>query len=252
VTRIKICGLTNDVDARHAAVCGAQFLGFVLAASPRRADPSEVAHWLPAIRRAFPAVRVVGVFVRPSAADVAEAVARLRLDLVQVHGMEHAAGVAAQFAADLASPRPLILAAGPEALVRAAAVRPWAVLADRVGPTGEGGTGVPLDWAGLAEGLPAGLQRAEEPSGPAETTTAAGVASPGPPARIEAAPCPPRLFLAGGLEAGNVAEAMRVVRPWAVDASSCLEMSPGRKDPAKVAAFCDAVRIADGGSRRGS
>jgi phosphoribosylanthranilate isomerase len=48
-----------------------------------------------------------------------------------------------------------------------------------------------------------------------------------------------------------VAEAIRVVRPWAVDASSRLEMAPGRKDPAKVAAFCEAVRVADGaGSRR--
>ena len=214
MTRIKICGLTDEADARHAAACGAQFLGLVLAESPRRADVSEAARWLPAIRREFPAVRVVGVFVRPSAVDVAEAVDRLGLDLVQVHGVEHAV--------EFALPRPLILAAGPESLARAVAARPWAILADRVGPKGAGGTGAPLDWTALAAGLPDGLRIAEEP----------------------------RLFLAGGLDAGNVAEAIRVVRPWAVDASSRLEMAPGRKDPAKVAAFCEAVRVADRGAPR--
>lgn len=215
MTRIKICGLADEVDARHAAACGAQFLGLVLAESPRRADLSEVARWLPAIRYEFPAVLVVGVFVRPSVAEVAEAVDRLGLDLVQVHGVE--------YAAELALPRPLILAGGPESLARAAAARPWAILADRVGPRGAGGTGTPLDWAALAAGLPDGLRRAEEP----------------------------RLFLAGGLDAGNAADAIRIVRPWAVDASSRLEIAPGRKDPAKVAAFCEAVRVADGaGSRR--
>ena len=215
MTRIKICGLTGEGDARHAAACGAQFLGLVLAESPRRADVSEAARWLPAIRREFPAVRVVGVFVRPSAVDVAEAVDRLGLDLVQVYGVE--------YVAEFPLPRPLILAAGPESLARAAAARPWAILADRVGPTGAGGTGTPLDWAALAAGLPEALRLAEEP----------------------------RLFLAGGLDAGNVAEVIRVVQPWAVDASSCLEFAPGRKDPTKVVAFCEAVRVADAaGSRR--
>jgi phosphoribosylanthranilate isomerase len=234
MTRIKICGLTSEGDARHAAACGAQFVGLVLAESSRRADVSEAARWLPAIRREFPAVRVVGVFVRPSAAEVTEAVDRLGLDLVQVHGVEYVAPGAAQRVAPctaehaeedawgFASPRPLILAAGPESLARAAAARPWAILADCVGPKGAGGTGTPLDWAALAASLPDGLGRAEEP----------------------------RLFLAGGLDAGNVAEAIRVVVPWAVDASSRLEITPGRKDPAKVAAFCEAVRVADRGAPR--
>jgi phosphoribosylanthranilate isomerase len=208
MTRIKVCGLTNEADARHAATCGAQFLGLVLAESPRRADLAEAARWLPVIRREFPAVQAVGVFVQPSAAEIAEAVDRLGLDLVQVHGVKNPA--------EIASPRPLILAGGPDALVNAVAARPWAVMADQEGASGAGGTGIPLDWAALAEGLPAGL----------------------------------RLFLAGGLDAGNVAEAIRIVRPWAVDASSRLEIAPGRKDPAKVAAFCEAVRAADGAARR--
>jgi phosphoribosylanthranilate isomerase len=209
VTGIKICGLTREDDARHAAACGAGFLGLVLAESPRRADMTRAVRWLPAIRREFPAVRFVGVFVRPSAVEVSEAVERCGLDLVQLHGVDHPE--------ELASPRPLILAAGPESLAHAAAARPWAVLADRVGPGSAGGTGLPLDWAGLVADLPPEL---------------------------------PRLFLAGGLDAANVGEAIRVVRPWAVDASSRLEITPGHKDAAKVRAFCEAVRTADGATAR--
>jgi phosphoribosylanthranilate isomerase len=243
VTRIKICGLASEADARYAAACGAQFLGLVLAESPRRADVAEVADWLPAIRRKFPAVCVVGVFVRPSNAEVSEAVHRLDLDFVQVHGVENAEA--------LALPRPLVLAAGPESLTRAAAARPWAVLADRMGPTGAGGTGTPLDWAGLVSVLPAELQRGEASKGSIDDVAVARVADPGARCDLEGAPGSPRLFLAGGLEAGNVAEAIRIVRPWAVDASSRLEFAPGRKDPAKVAAFCEAVRVADcAGTRR--
>lgn len=262
MTRIKICGLTNGADAGHAAACGAYLLGLVLAESPRRADVAQAARWLPAIRGEFPAVLVVGVFVRPSAAEVAEAVERLGLDLVQVHGLDHAAEFAAPFSArfaakpaadpgaSLASPRPLVFACGPESLAGAAAARPWAVLADRVGKSGAGGTGISLDWASLAAGLPAELRRAQESEESSSSTSAAGVPGPSPGAGIEAENLPPRLFLAGGLDAGNVAEAIRLVRPWAVDASSRLEITPGRKDPAKVAAFCEAVRAADGETRR--
>jgi phosphoribosylanthranilate isomerase len=56
---------------------------------------------------------------------------------------------------------------------------------------------------------------------------------------------PVRLFVAGGLGAENVGEAIRVLRPFAVDASSRLEEAPGRKDPARVRAFISAVRVAD-------
>lgn len=211
VARIKICGLTNEADARHAAACGAHFLGLVLAESPRRADPAETARWLPGIRRDFPHVQVVGVFVRPAIAGVTEAVSQLGLDLVQVHGLESESATPSSW------PRPLILAVAPDRLAAAAAARPWAVLADQVGSGGGGGTGMPLDWDALSARVPSGVER---------------------------------LFLAGGLDAGNVSEAIRLVQPWAVDASSRLELAPGVKDPVKVAAFCDAVRAADGAGTR--
>lgn len=80
-----------------------------------------------------------------------------------------------------------------------------AILLDAPSGARRGGSGVPFDWS-LASGLPY------------------------------------RIVLAGGLSPENVAEAIRLLRPWGVDACSRLESSPGRKDPAKMRAFVAAVR----------
>lgn len=209
-TRIKICGLARGEDALLAARLGAEFLGVVLAESPRQVRIAEARAWVAEVRAEFPHSRWVGVFVRPRAEEVAAAVAALGLDLVQLHGC--APGDVPQ------SPVPVIraVAAAEIPALRDAPKDPaaWAVLVDRAA---RGGTGETFDWSplkGWRDWMSAG---AEE--GPW-----------------------PRLFLAGGLGPDNVADAIRAVRPYAVDASSRLEAAPGRKDPEKVRAFIAAAR----------
>ena len=85
-TRIKICGLTNEEDARLAARLGADFLGLVLAESPRRVRVQEARAWVAALKGGDRRAQLVGVFLRPSAAEVEDAVQALGLDLVQIHG----------------------------------------------------------------------------------------------------------------------------------------------------------------------
>jgi phosphoribosylanthranilate isomerase len=220
-TAIKICGLTRRSDAAQAASLGVDLLGFIFAPSPRKADPKELRAWLPEMKREYPRVRMVGVFLRPQVDEVEEVAAALCLDLVQVHGWEERPGVALSV--------DWILAAGaefaPAVLRRFGSGEqdptsdgqggrriPWAILVDNSAPDGAGGSGCPFDWSALEA-----------------TDRAPGV----------------RLFLAGGLEADNVAEAIARIRPYGVDASSRLEVAPGVKDPARVIAFVKAVRQAD-------
>jgi phosphoribosylanthranilate isomerase len=200
--RIKICGIARPEDARSAAELGVDFLGVVLARSPRGIIPEKASTWVQQLRKEFPKPEWVGVFVRPSAAEVTAAVERLSLDYVQIHGMP-----AEWVPEDL--PRPWIRVLSP-ASVRQSFVEEshaYATLIDTPRADGYGGTGKVFDWSGI---------------GPI-------------PARR-------RVFLAGGLDAANVASAITRVRPWAVDASSRLERAPGEKDPARVRAFVEAVR----------
>jgi phosphoribosylanthranilate isomerase len=148
-------------------------------------------------------VEAVGVFVDQAAAEI-EAVAReVGLDRVQLHGSERVA--------DYKIGTPLIKAvpvrdsrSAAEALELPASVL---VLLDAHDPVKRGGTGRTIDWT-LASGIAAVREVA----------------------------------LSGGLHAGNIAEAIRVVRPSVVDVSSGVETSPGRKDPAKLRALFAAVR----------
>lgn len=144
MTRVKICGLTRREDALLAGRLGASFLGFVLAESPRRARPAEVAAWMPELRAQCPNVAVVGVFVRPARAEAADLAGQLGLDYVQVHGVEPAE------ATEAAWPRPLLLACAPERFDAACRAGPWGVLVDSVDEGGRGGTGRSFDWSRIA------------------------------------------------------------------------------------------------------
>ncbi len=154
-----------------------------------------------------PFVTSVGLFVNPEAAFVSEALSRLPLQLLQFHGDESDADCARYG-------RPWIKAARMRPgvdLLEFTTLHPGArgILLDAF-VDGYGGGGKTFDWSLI----PAGFGRP--------------------------------LILSGGLDADNVGEAVRRVRPWAVDVSSGVESAMGIKDAAKIAAFIAGVRHADG------
>ncbi len=206
-TRIKICGLTRPEDAAAAVSSGADALGVVLAPSKRRVTLEQAAVVFADVP---PLVARVGVFVDARADDVWEAVARLGLTAVQFHGDEAPETCEA-------APVPVIKALRMGSGSDAADVDRYrgvvaAFLLDTYVAGEQGGTGMAFDWDRVAGVLPRDTP----------------------------------VLLAGGLGPGNVAQAVRTLRPYAVDVSSGVERSPGIKDSAKVAAFCDAVRATDG------
>jgi len=197
MVKVKICGITNGDDARHAADCGADALGFVFyAGSPRCVTPEQVREIVAGLP---PFVIRVGLFVNEDPGRIRAIIgACCGLDVVQLHGDEPPEacvlppcrvikGVRPRHAADLAA-----LAAYPVA----------ALLVDAAVPGQFGGTGQRADWD-LA-------------------------------ARLAARQ---RVILAGGLTPANVAAAVRQVKPYGVDVASGVESAPGRKDPDLVAQF---------------
>jgi phosphoribosylanthranilate isomerase len=216
-TEIKFCGLTRAADAAAAVELGAAYVGVIFAGGPRLVTPTAAGELLtPAGGRA----RRVGVFGPGRAEEIAAAAVRVPVDVVQLHGDPDAALVEQVRAA---SGKPVWAALrieggrippGAGALFRTAdAVVFDAKVAGRLG-----GTGVPLDWAGLREPL----------SGVRGNTA---------------------LVLAGGLTPENVSEAVDVLAPDVVDVSSGVESAPGVKDHARMRAFADAVRMCGAGSR---
>jgi phosphoribosylanthranilate isomerase len=195
--RVKICGITTVEDAVLCAEAGADAIGLNFwSGSKRRLDLARAAE----IARALPSpVLKVGVFVNAERAAIERAIARVGLDVVQLHGDETPADCSGFTV-------PVIKAIGVtrggeslQAIVARFDVD--YVLLDAGGGGEYGGAGRVFDW-----------QRA------------AGVA-------------PGRLFLAGGLHPGNVAAAIHVAHPYAVDAASGVETAPGRKDPKRVREF---------------
>ena len=212
-TRIKICGLTRRQDVAAAVEAGADALGFVFyPPSPRNVSPEQAAE-LAALLPPF--VTAVGLFVDPQAEFVAEILRRVPLQLLQFHGDEHDARCAALAAVPGTGYRlPWIKAARMRPgvdLLEFSASHPGAraLLLDSFA-AGYGGSGKTFDWSLVPSGV-------KHP-----------------------------LVLSGGLDPGNVGEAVRRLRPWAVDVSSGVEMEKGIKDAAKIAAFIAGVRSADG------
>ncbi|HVV02515.1 MAG TPA: phosphoribosylanthranilate isomerase [Verrucomicrobiae bacterium] len=201
---VKICGITNVEDARAAAEAGADILGFIF---HERSSRHVTPAQVAAITRELPAHVVrAGVFVNPAEEFVFEAISSCGLNLLQFHGAE-SAEFCVRFGLMTMKAFPMRDAA---ALARLPEYKTDAWLLDAYSASQAGGTGETFNWD-LAV-------RAREFGRP--------------------------IFLAGGLTPENVAEAILKVRPYAVDVSSGVEASPGRKDHQKVKAFIKAAKQA--------
>jgi len=204
-TRIKICGITRAEDAQAAVDAGADALGFVFWPGSPRCVELDR---VAAIVRNLPAfVAAVGVFVNQPLDEIRAAAEATGLDAIQLQGDEPI-DVCARV------PRRCIKAIGMGAGFDAADLAWWppAVLPllDVHDPLRRGGTGRVIHW-----GLAAAASRIR------------------------------RVVLAGGLDPHNIQDAVREVRPFAVDVSSGVEHEPGIKDHARLRAFVEGVRAAD-------
>lgn len=207
MTRVKVCGVTRPADAELAVDLGASAIGVVAWRGSPRVVALDQAR---DIARALPPfVVLVGVFVNAPADEVRRWCEQVPLAAVQLHGDE-----GPSLAASL--PRPVIKAVRLTPATVDVVAEAWpgevTLLIDAHDRARRGGTGRVADWA-----LAARLARRR------------------------------RSILAGGLTAGNVAEAIRSVQPWALDVASGVEASPGIKDAGRMRAFFEAVRVASAG-----
>lgn len=204
VVRSKICGITRIEDALAAVEAGADAIGLVFYGKSPRAVSIEQAA---AILQALPPfVTSVGLFVDMPRDELQQLLQRLPLDLLQFHGDESPADCDGHGRSYI---KALRVRPGEDV---AAAMAPYAgargILLDTFVEGVPGGTGASFDWSLVPE-------NAAKP-----------------------------IILAGGLDAGNVATAIRQVRPYAVDVSGGVEASKGIKDAGKIRAFVRAVRDA--------
>lgn len=196
-TRVKICGFTRAEDAQVAAHLGADAVGLVFYPPSPRHVSVEQAQAIVAALPAF--VTVVGLFVDAAAEEVQAVRKAVRLDLLQFHGDEPP-----DYCRGFGAPylKAVRMREGVEISVLAREYGDAAgLLLDAWHPEEKGGTGSSFDWV-----------RARKA-------------------------CDLPIVLAGGLTPGNVAEAIRVARPYAVDVSSGVEATKGIKDREKMAAF---------------
>jgi phosphoribosylanthranilate isomerase len=207
MVRVKICGITKLEDAKLAIDLGAHALGLnFYSESPRSITPANAANL---IDRLPPFVSIVGVFVNWEAEPVIALSRALHLSSAQLHGDESPAVVDA-VAQQIQVIKALRVGQGTAQPVHTKYRSASALMIDAAQPGQFGGTGTTANWH-LARSI-------------AQSH---------------------RVILAGGLSPENVGEAIRVVRPYAVDVASGVESRPGRKDPAKLRAFFDEVNRAN-------
>ena len=205
MTRIKICGITRAEDVQAVAASGADAFGLVFYEKSPRHVTLHQARDV--IRAVPPFLSTIGLFVNPAESEVREILSQVPLDVLQFHGEEPP-----EFCAQFGRPYLKAIRVRPGVdLVQFAARYAGAqgLLLDAWVEGTHGGTGASFDWALIPRELPLPV------------------------------------ILSGGLDANNVAEAIRQVRPYAVDVSSGVEAGKGIKDAAKIAAFIKEVKQTD-------
>lgn len=205
LTRVKICGITRAEDAHAAAGAGADALGFVFYPPSPRNVDAGVARDI--IRALPPFVTSVGLFVDPDPTDVKRVISIAPVDLLQFHGDE-----TPQLCRSFGLPYIKVIRVRPGVDLLEYARRfddSRGLLLDAYVSGTQGGTGTRFDWTLIPENLPKPI------------------------------------VLSGGLDPDNVAEAIRQVRPAAVDVSSGVEAAKGIKDPRRILSFISGVRNAD-------
>lgn len=202
MTIIKICGIKTLIDALAAIDAGVDFLGFNFYPKSTRFIEKEIcAEITSVLKREYPQIKLVGVFVNSAVGEVKNILETCSLDLAQLHGDE-----TPEMFAQLV-PRVFKAFRGiPSDITGYERNESPALLVDAAVKGVYGGSGVAADWLAAAE-----------------------LAKRYP------------LLLAGGLTPENVADAVRQVRPWGVDVASGVESAAGEKDAAKMKAFVQAV-----------
>ena len=198
-TKIKICGMTDLNDALLAVELGADAVGFVFYSKSPRYINVSAAANI--CNKLPPFVAKVGVFVDELEYEIERALNECLLNALQFHGDEPP-GFCKKFAAKSIK---AIRVRGEESLHAAAEYDVDALLLDTYTDESRGGTGKTFDWS-LA---------------------------------VKAKEIGPPIILSGGLTTVNVQEAVRRVRPYAVDIASGVEREPGKKDPEKLRRFIE-------------
>lgn len=204
MVRVKICGITNIENALEAVRAGADAIGLVFYEKSPRYVIVQKA--VDICNALPPFVSTVGLFVNAKDDLVREVITQVGIDLLQFHGEE-----SPDYCKNFSRPYLKAIRVKPSTdLVQYATAYRGAkgLLLDAYVPGKPGGTGTTFDWKLIPEDLPLPI------------------------------------VLSGGLDPENVKDAIRSVKPWAIDVSSGVEKAPGLKDATKIREFIKGVRDA--------
>jgi phosphoribosylanthranilate isomerase len=211
--RVKICGITNAEDLEAAVEAGADLLGFNFVAGPRKLDISAARDILPHVPLTVTPVALVRIEHGKIATALADLLSEFAITHVQLYGQVDAGAVENLLGAGW-HPMQVVRVADESFAAQtgswSAASRPKAVVLDAYDPKQAGGTGKAFCWDWVVEARQGGQLDHWPP-----------------------------IFLAGGLNPDNVAEAVKAVQPFGVDVSSGVEVpnQPGKKDLQRMRVF---------------